>query len=80
VQAFNISPTKNRNHAIAYVPCDVMRNEQEANARLITAAPELLAALKRVKDIAVWDEDFDNEFDAAMAEAEAAIAKAEGRS
>lgn len=52
-----------------------------ADARLMKAAPKLLAALKRLSDIAVWDEDFNAddraEFDAAMAQAETAIASAE---
>ena len=47
-----------------------------ANARLIAAAPELLAALKAMADRAEWygDEDADS-----LCGARAAIAKAEGR-
>lgn len=52
--------------------------EQEANARLIAAAPELLEALKRLTEgmeaSGGWDGD-DEDFDTAMK----AIAKAEGR-
>jgi len=48
------------------------------------AAPDMLAALKRLRQVAVWDDDFDAddraEFDAATRDADAAIAKAEGRS
>jgi hypothetical protein len=33
-------------HSIAYVPTDYLTEEQHANARLICAAPDLLAALK----------------------------------
>lgn len=70
-----------------YIACDVIgevfqdespkHKEQEANARLIAAAPELLAALRKLKALAVekglW------EFGEVYA-AEKAIAKAEGRS
>ena len=55
----------------------------DEDARLIAVTPLLLAALKRLMHIAVWDDDFDaddrKEFDAAYAEAEAAVAAAEGR-
>ena len=47
--------------------------EVEANARLAAAAPDLLAALKRI------DHDWDGEPED-MQEAREAIAKAEGRS
>lgn len=83
VQAFQVSPKKDDGeltaHAIAYVPCDYDRESQEANARLIAAAPDLLAALKmmleshdrscRGKDCWIVGVDV----------ARFAIAKAEGR-
>lgn len=57
------------------------RIENWADARLMAAAPWLLAAAKRLRAIAVWDEDFDasdrREFDAAMADVDCAIAAAE---
>ena len=64
-------------HAIAKVylddaPVEDYNTRQEANARLIAAAPELLQALKGVVYIANRETV---EFDAARA----AIAKAEGR-
>lgn len=81
VQAFRVSPTASSNHVITYVPCDVNRQEQEANARLIAAAPDLLAALEgfvqRVEGLKsrlrrpLW-------LDASLTEAKAAIAKAKG--
>jgi len=55
--------------------------EQLANARLIAAAPELLAALKRLRAASVSiRDDIETEAVATLAEADAAIAKAEGRS
>ena len=52
------------------------REEREANARLVAAAPELLAALEGLVDRFVGHTDTD---DAAILAALAAIAKAEGR-
>jgi hypothetical protein len=56
--------------------------EPEANARLIAAAPDLLAALQKLINKINWA--FDSEIQGVLAEevdaAEAAIAKAEGRS
>lgn len=61
-------------------------DEMEANLRLVAAAPELLAALRAAKDqlISLYeqlypDDESDNETTAAIDEALAAIAKAEGR-
>lgn len=56
---------------------------QEANARLIAAAPDLLAAVRELAQHIVFDPDGDldgAEFDAMGARALSAIAKAEGRS
>lgn len=58
-----------RNYAVCFMTSD---GPSEANARLITAAPDLLAALKGVLRVADRATD---EFDAARA----AIAKAEGK-
>jgi len=52
-------------------------DEEQANARLVAAAPELLEALKRVMDALAY-EGVDEDFEAQYAEGEAAIAKAEG--
>jgi hypothetical protein len=57
--------------------------EQQANARLIAAAPELLAALKAAHaalDSIYETEGLITEERATLARIEAAIAKAEGRS
>ncbi len=78
VQTFQVSPDANHSHAVAYIPCDVQRVEQEANARLITAAPELLAALKSM----VQDDDrlyYGRQPNPDTHGARAAIAKAEGK-
>ena len=50
--------------------------ECEANARLIAAAPELLEALRGIRDMRIGDPE--KVVDAAFAKADAAIAKAEG--
>jgi len=50
---------------------------QTANAQLIAAAPELLAALKRL--VGLLNDDLDPDQCAAWDDAVAAIAKAEGR-
>jgi hypothetical protein len=56
------------------------REEAEANARLMGAAPELLAALKRAHQY-LFSEDGPDEVDRGelATEIEAAIAKAEGK-
>lgn len=57
-----------------------MQDESEANARLIAAAPELLAALKRIRacyDSSDSAEDFGQRFEIDVVVL--AIAKAEGR-
>ena len=51
------------------------RGEERANARMLAAAPAMLAALRRAKSEAVADE-----MDGWFADAVAAIAEAEGRS
>jgi hypothetical protein len=51
--------------------------EMRANARLIAAAPDLLAALIQLRQVANWGEDSDRqEFVAAMSAANLAIAQA----
>ncbi len=50
--------------------------EQQANARLIAAAPELLAALRAMIERAEWHGDKDAD---GLCGARAAVAKAEGR-
>jgi hypothetical protein len=56
-------------------------SEQMANARLMAAAPELLAAISTLVGIAETDcmDDKSNVWRSAMIAADAAIAKAEGR-
>jgi hypothetical protein len=51
----------------------------EANARLIAAAPDLLAALKSCVESLSVNHPGDNEYWAALELAEAAITKAEGK-
>lgn len=47
--------------------------------RMFDAAPRMLAALIRLNNVAVWDEDTDREeFDAASSEADAIIAELTG--
>lgn len=57
--------------------------EREANARLIAAAPDLLAALEHVTELLVdtWSDamDGDPEKEVAVADARAALAAAKGR-
>lgn len=87
VGAFQVMPAKDAQHAIAYVPNDLAREEQEANARLIAAAPELLAACREALKWqdedefgnAVPDEFCTPAYQAFRAQLRAAIAKAEGR-
>jgi hypothetical protein len=55
----------------------VSEQEQEANARLISAAPELLNALRGVADR--WDKDDEADDPVLGAVIRTAIAKAEGR-
>jgi len=55
----------------------VSEQEQEANARLISAAPELLNALRGVADR--WDKDDEADDPVLGAVIRSAIAKAEGR-
>jgi hypothetical protein len=54
------------------------RNEAEANARLIAAAPELLAALKRALNHVIMDGVHQTDAPAARKQIEAAIAKVQG--
>lgn len=55
------------------------RFASKADADLAAAAPELLAALRALAHVAIWDDETDrDEFDAASDMAQAAIAKAEG--
>ena len=75
-----------RTHNIAAINTD--RSEQEANARIIAAAPDLLAALKEAVNLLAWGDAFNADLpDAepheknaakAVAKFEAIIAKAEG--
>ncbi len=78
---------------MAYVPLAALktgREELESNARLIAAAPDLLAALKfalraleNLHQAQQWDKKEGREIDGgvnAESQARAAIAKAEGRS
>jgi len=61
-------------------PDDASREEIEANARLISTSPELLSALKRLADCPAMNEDAaEAETIAALEQARAVIAKAEGR-
>jgi hypothetical protein len=83
VKAFHVFPKTDEGHAIAYVPCDVDRKEQEANARLITAAPDLLVLAKAIREqfplAGVGScKGSDNPLEDLLARAEAAIARAEG--
>lgn len=68
-------PDERQNIAMIYG-----RDPVEANARLIAAAPDLLAALKAITDPAYGNPGYPEENKQIEAQAEAAIAKAEGRS
>lgn len=59
-------------------PFTLSQDEARANARLIAAAPDLIAALSAIRAACTRIED-DEEIDAAKALADAAIAKAEGK-
>jgi hypothetical protein len=80
VQAFDVHPSADSHRAIAYVPCDVQRAEQEANARLIAAAPRVLDALRgMVGLVQLVDRDRpDLQSNHRFIEALAAIAEVEG--
>lgn len=65
--------------ATVYIGHTLGDSESQANASLIAAAPDLLEALKALRDHAVDDTD-DRRLSEAVANADAAIAKAEGRS
>lgn len=66
--------------ALGYTPSESRCYESEANAHLIAAAPDLLAALHAI--VAKFESDPDDleTMDAGIKIARAAIAKAEGRS
>ncbi len=62
---------------------EVCGNNHAANARLIAAAPDLLAALRKLIDVTPVEYDYagepmDREFGAALTEAEAILARIEG--
>ena len=58
---------------------DVINEPTKANARLIAAAPELLAALKALADYVFREESKQNICSSTWMDARAAIAKAEGK-
>ena len=58
-----------------YRPKGLSQQEQEANARLIAAAPDLLTALEEILDLFEWDES-GGAHEAAYDSARRAIAKA----
>ena len=68
---------------IAHVHFNNEPGERKANARLIAAAPDLLAALVKLTYIATHDQDMDEEdrleFDKVYDNAVAVIAKAKGQ-
>ena len=69
-----------RNKHVARVITDgLSEDEQEANCRLIAAAPELLGALKAVLEHASLDPNHLHKFSPDYQRAQAAIAKAEGK-
>lgn len=80
VGAWKVMPEADHDHAIAYVPSDFLNQEQEANARLIAAAPELLAALKGLYEVHhAYQLGLGRCVCVAHESGKAAIAKAEGR-
>jgi hypothetical protein len=56
-----------------------LTEEQQANARLIAAAPDMLAALKAVREHCPADPDINPAWETAWRQLEGAIAKAEVR-
>jgi hypothetical protein len=74
-----ISETGNLDYLICAMPAEITRTfNSYANARLIAAAPDLLDALKRLESATrILPPDMD-EPDSPLAQARAAIAKAEG--
>jgi hypothetical protein len=66
--------------ALAYATGDHPAEEQLANARLFTASPSLLAALKLLNEVRPfnWDDGDDPRLKAAWEAADAAMAEAEG--
>jgi hypothetical protein len=62
--------------ALAYLP-EGREDIQEANARLIAAAPELLHSLKNLVEILIHPTPYDDKV-SFIRDARAAIAKAEG--
>jgi hypothetical protein len=69
---------------IAYIPMNgygASLNEQAANARLISAAPDLLAALKKTRHVidTLGLDPVDGNYTSVLEQADIAIAKAEGR-
>lgn len=58
----------------------ITKAERDANARLIAAAPDLLAAARAYMRVCPADEDTTHAFQEATDALRAAIAKAEGRS
>ena len=79
---FSITVRKHGVHSatVANIPTrmTIPPSEQKANARLIAAAPDLLDALKLML-AECFDEERDDATIHAVAQARAAIAKAEGR-
>ena len=55
-----------------------MNGDSEANARLIAAAPDLLAALQRILSVRCFRNDLSAEHHAALNDCRAAIAEAGG--
>ena len=64
---------------IARVAVRADAEEQQANANLFLAAPELLAACQRVVRLLEQQQDTDPVLDSTLKQVRAALAKAEGR-